>query len=120
MKSKKELKNEYKQMKFRIGVFQIRNTVNNKIYIDSSTDLIAIWNRQRFQLNLGSHKNSYLQKDWLEFGEDKFIYEILEEIEQKDETSIDYSKELKTLEVMYIEELKPFNEKGYNNRSNNN
>lgn len=31
MKSKKEVKDCYKEMKFKIGVFQIRNMVNNKI-----------------------------------------------------------------------------------------
>jgi len=117
MKSKKELKDEYKQMKFRVGVFQIRNTVNDKIFVGSSTDLLAIWNRHRFQLNFGSHKNAELQKEWKEFGEDKFIYEILEEIEQKDESITDYSKDVKALEEMYLEELQPFDEKGYNIRA---
>ena len=42
---KKDLKQDYKQMKFRMGVFQIRNTLNNKIFVDSSMDLVAIWNR---------------------------------------------------------------------------
>lgn len=114
MKTKKELKNEYKQKKFQIGIFQIRNTINNKIFVESSTDLIAIWNRQKFQLNMGSHHNSELQKDWIKFGGDKFNYEILEEIEQKENNSTNYSKEVKELEKMYIEELNPFDEKGYN------
>lgn len=117
MKTKKELKDEYKQKKFRIGVFQIRNTVNNKVFIEGSIDLVAIWNRQKFQLNLGSHHNSDLQKDWTKFGEDKFKYEILKELEQKDGASINYSKEAKKLEKMYIEELNPFDDKGYNKRS---
>lgn len=29
-------------MKFQIGVFQISNTVNSKIYIGGSTDLVVI------------------------------------------------------------------------------
>lgn len=117
MKTKKELKDEYKLKKFRIGVFQIRNKVNNKIFIESSTDLLAIWNRQKFQLNMGSHHNSELQKDWIEFGKDKFKYEILEEIEQKEGASINYRKEVKELEKMYIEDLKPFDDRGYNKKN---
>lgn len=114
MKSKKELKNEYKQKKFKIGVFQIRNTINNKIFIESSTDLIAIWNRQKFQLNMGNHPNSELQKDWIKFGGDKFNYEILEEIKQKEGILKNYDKKVKELEKMYIEELNPFEKRGYN------
>lgn len=104
-------------MKFRMGVCQIRNTVNNKIFIESSTDLISIWNRQRMELNFGSHPNANLQKDWNELGEDKFRYEILSEIKQIETEIIDYKKEVKLLEEIYIEELKPFDNKGYNKRS---
>jgi hypothetical protein len=118
MKSKKELKDSYKQLKFKIGVFQIRNTTNNKIYIDSSTDLIAIWNREKFQLKLGSHPNAELQKEWNEFGEEKFVYEILSEVKQEDGETIDYRKEVKQLAKMFIDELQPFNEKGYNIKDN--
>jgi hypothetical protein len=117
MKSKKELKEEYKQMKFRMGVFQIRNTVNNKIFVESSTDLISIWNRHRFQLNLGSHPNAGLQKDWNALGEGKFTYEIVSEIKQSESENVDYQKEIKLLEEMVLEELQPYNEKGYNRRS---
>jgi hypothetical protein len=117
MKSKKELKDGYKEMKFKIGVFQIRNIVNNKIYIESSTDLVAIWNRNRFQLRNGLHNNVSLQKDWKEFGEENFVYEILSEIKQDDTKATDYRKEAKQLEAMFIEELQPFDEKGYNIKS---
>lgn len=114
MQSKKNIKEAYKQKKFQIGVYQIRNTINNKVLIDSSVDLVAIWNRERFQLNFGNHPNTELQKDWKEYGEHKFSYEILAEINQKEEGAANYKKEAKELEKMYIEELQPFGEKGYN------
>ena len=97
-------------------MFQIRNTVNNKIFVESSIDLVAIWHRQKFQLNLGSHHNEALQKDWNEFGADKFVYEILDEIDQREPATTDYRKELKALEEMYLDELQPFDEKGYNRK----
>ena len=115
MKSKKELKDSYKDKKFKIGVFQIKNTINNKIYIESSTDLVAIWNRSRFQLNNGLHPNLVLQNEWNEFGQESFAYEILSEIKQEDNKTIDYyRKEAKELEKMFIEHLKPFGVNGYN------
>ncbi|MBF0591389.1 MAG: GIY-YIG nuclease family protein [Nitrospirae bacterium] len=118
MKTKKELEEEYKQMNFKMGVFQIRNTINDKIFVEGSTNLNAIWNRHRMQLNFGSHPNSALQSDWKEFGENNFKYEILSELEQNETEIKDYSKEVKVLEEMYLEELKPFDEKGYNRRHN--
>jgi hypothetical protein len=114
MKSQKELKEEYKAKKFRIGVFQIRNTINGKIYIDGSLDLNAIWNRNRVELNFGTHRNNVLQKEWKEFGEENFRYEILSEIDQSDGEQIDYKKEVKLLTEMFVDELKPFMDKGYN------
>ena len=115
MKIKKEIKDSYKEMKFQIGVFQIRNRVNNKIYIESSTDLITIWNRHKFQLNSGHHPNKNLQKEWIEFGQENFTYEILSEIKQEDIKTIDhYRKEAKHFEALFIDELQPFGDKGYN------
>ena len=116
MKTRKELKEEYKQMKFKMGVFQIKNNINGKVFIGSSLDLIAIWHAQKLQLDFGIHPNSDLQKDWKEHGEENFSYEIIEEIKHVDDKPIDYSKEIKVLEGMIIGELQPYENKGYNKR----
>lgn len=113
MKTRKEIINDYKQTKSKIGVFQIRNKTNNKVFVESSLDLIAIWNRLRFQLNMGSHPNVELQRDWNALGEENFAYEILSEIQQDDTVQMDYRKEIKKLEAMFIDELQPFGERGY-------
>jgi hypothetical protein len=113
MKTRKEIIDEYKRTKSQIGVFQIRNKTNNKVFVESSLDLVAIWNRLRFQLNMGSHPNTELQKDWKALGEENFAYEILSEIQQDDTVQMDYRKEAKKLEAMFIEELQPFGERGY-------
>ncbi|MEI6767033.1 MAG: GIY-YIG nuclease family protein [Bacteroidota bacterium] len=117
MKTRKELKEEYKQMKFKMGVFQIKNGANGKVFIGHSTDLTAIWHAQKLQLNNGMHANSELQNDWREFGADNFVYEILEELKQEDDSTLDINKELKALEEIVIEAIQPFDDKGYNRRS---
>lgn len=110
----RQLKEEYKQKKFRIGVFQLRNTVNGKIFVGSSVNLDAIWNRIRVELKFGGHRNVQLQDEWKEYGEENFCFEILSEIVQKDGEKTDYAKEARKLEEMFIEELQPFGDKGYN------
>ncbi len=112
------MKAEYKQMKFKMGVFQIKNKSNGKVFIGSSLDLNASWNAQKFQLNAGLHKNSELQKDWNETGADNFSYEILEELKQKDDQPFNSRKEIKVLEEMVIAEIQPFEDKGYNKKAN--
>jgi len=116
MKSHKELKEEYKHMKFKMGVFQIKNKINGKIFIGSSLDLNAIWHAQKLQLDFGMHAKSVLQSEWKEFGPASFTYEIVEEIKQNDDKPTDYPKEIKALEEMIIENLQPFDERGYNKR----
>ncbi len=116
MKTRKELKEEYKQMTFKMGVFQIKNNINGKIFIGSSIDLKAIWYAEKLQLDMGIHQNSELQNDWNEFGSENFSYEILDQINQTEGKPIDYKKEIKTLEDMIIDDLQPFEKNGYNKR----
>ena len=105
MKTRKEIKEEYKQMKFSMGVFQIKNISNNKIFIDNSVDMTSKWNRHRAELRFGTHRNFELQKDWNEKGEDNFVFEILSELKQDDKRKVNYPKELQLLQQMIIEEM---------------
>lgn len=109
---KKQLKREYKQTARPIGVFQIRNLSNEKIFVGSSMNLDGIFNRHRFQLNAGSHQSKELQKDWNESGAENFSFEILEELTPRE--NLDLAKELEFLEDLWLAQLKPFGEKGYN------
>jgi len=99
-----------------MGVFQIKNTISNKIFVGSSEDLDAIWHAQKLQLDVGIHPNSGLQNDWKEDGPVNFIFEILEEIKQKEDKPLENIKDVKALETMIIEELQPFDDRGYNKR----
>ena len=67
------------------GIYQIRNTINNRVYIGQT--------RQRFEkrflhhcwkLRNGTHDNQWLQKSFNKYGEDKFVFEVLEIIEDSD------------------------------------
>jgi len=105
MKTKKELKAAYKQMKILMGVFQIKNIENNKVLIDHSIDMESKWNRHKIELKFGNHRNRSLQKDWNEYGEESFVFEVLSELKKREEENINYNKELKTLQDIVIEEL---------------
>ncbi len=116
MKTRKELREEFRLIKYRMGVFRITNQVNGKVFIGSSVDLVAIWHAQKFQLNAGIHSNEQLQKDWNLFGQEAFSYDILEELCQKEGETLDIGSELSALEALVTEELQPYDEKGYNRR----
>ena len=105
LKTKKELKDEFKQIKPQMGVFKITNLTNGKVFIDNGLDISAKWNRHKMELKFGSHKNKALQTDWKVLGEEQFQFEIISTLEQKDDEFVDYPKELKLLQNLVIEEL---------------
>lgn len=113
-KDKKQLKQEYKLGPRPMGVYLIRNTTNDKVFLGVAQDLGGIINSQRFQLRLGGHRNKALQADWNELGEQTFAFEILEELEPPADPTFDRKKELALMETMWLEELKPYGERGYN------
>ncbi|HEV8591361.1 MAG TPA: GIY-YIG nuclease family protein [Pyrinomonadaceae bacterium] len=113
---KKAAKLEYKASRRPMGVFQIRNLVNEKIYVGSSLDLTAMFNRIRFQLFAGAHMNKALETDWRNLGSDKFAFEVLEEIFPRKDPNYDYAADLETLEDLWLEKLEPYGDRGYNEK----
>lgn len=97
-----------------MGVFQIRNTASGKIFVGSTLDLTAMFNRIRFQLFAGSHPNKALETDWRQLGSGKFAFEVLEEVAPRDDQSYDYSTDLEALEDLWLAKLAPYGDKGYN------
>ena len=114
MDRKKELKEQYKQMKTEMGVFIVQNKINNKYLLVTTQNLKGMINRVRFQLNNGGHPNSELQQEWKRFGEDKFDIIILETLDyDKDESKTDYSEDLYIMKIMLTEKLSDKNMMSY-------
>ena len=114
--NKKELINQYKQTIQPMGIYQVKNLKNGKIFIGSAHDLRGRINSNRFQLKNGSHFNKDLQNDFNEMGEENFSFEVLDNLKPKEEAGFDYTEELKLLEEMWLEKLQPYGEKGYNTK----
>lgn len=112
--NKKELKQNYLLTPKPMGIFQIRNLTNDKVFIGKSENLEGILNRHEFALKANGHQNKQLQADYNESGADKFVFEILEELEPRE--GLDNKKELEFLEDLWLEKLEPYGEKGYNER----
>jgi group I intron endonuclease len=118
MQSRKELIRNYKERQKPAGVFQIKNNVNGKVLLGSSLNLEGPLNSHRFMLTTGNHRNKALQNDWNAFGENHFVFEILETVKVTDDPYFSLKDELALLEEIWLERLQPFGEKGYNTDSN--
>jgi hypothetical protein len=84
-----------------MGVFCVRNLISRKAFVGSSVDLPAMLNRQRFQLEYGSHPNRALQRDWHELGPEAFSFETLDHLTPSAQPGYDPTEDLKTLEAMW-------------------
>ena len=113
---KRAAKQEYKLSHRPMGVFQIRNSVTDKVFVDSSLNIPGKINRLTFQLNAGSHPSKSLQADWNELGKDGFEFETLEDLPPRPDTNYNYSADLEMLEDLWLEKLEPYGDKGYNER----
>jgi hypothetical protein len=118
MKSKKDMLREYRERRKPAGVYQIKNTVSGRIFLGSSLDLDGVFNSHRFRLEAGLHPNEGLQKDWKEFGPDRFAFEVLETVPVKDDPPTAVEDELALLEEIWLEKLGPTGPGGYNTDSN--
>jgi hypothetical protein len=109
-----DLKRLYKQNAPDMGIYQIKNRVNGRIYIDSSTNLDGTRNSRMFQLKMGKIVFSReLQKDVTEYGADSFEFSVLDVLD-KPEPGDNVERLLAALELHWLEKLQPFGERGYN------
>jgi len=114
VKSRKDIVREYKERQKPAGVFQVKNSVNGKVLLGSSLNLEGPLNLHKFMLSTGRHDNKTLQKEWNEYGADKFVFEILEEVKVTTAANFNLDDELTLLEQIWLEKLQPFGERGYN------
>lgn len=88
------------------GIYKIENTTNGKIYIGQSRDINDRWNYHIRSLKNNTHHNYHLQKAWNKYGEESFLFAVVERCEEFD---------LSNREMHYISKFKTTNRKyGYN------
>lgn len=61
-----------------VGIYRIRNKINNKCYYGSSKDIDKRWKEHIRNLINGKHHSILLQRSWDKYGADVFLFEIVE------------------------------------------
>ena len=80
-----------------IGIYGIKNKINNKIYIGQSTNISMRFVAHRCDLNHNRHFNEHLQRSWNKYGHDAFDFIVIEECD---------TPQLNTLENKHINDNK--------------
>lgn len=60
------------------GIYIIKNLINNKIYVGQSIDIKRRFYTHKYKLNSCKHPNKYLQEEWIKYGKENFVFEIVE------------------------------------------
>lgn len=60
------------------GIYQIRNITDDKVYVGSSVNIQTRFNTHKMRLRKNVHHSKLLQNAWNKYGEDNFIFEIIE------------------------------------------
>ncbi len=88
-------------------VYLIINLINNKKYIGSTCNYARRKREHLWMLRNNKHKNPHLQLAYNKYGEDNFIFSVLEKIED--------NRTIYEVEQLYLDKYKTYNKKiGYN------
>lgn len=82
------------------GIYAIKNTLNGKMYVGSTSQFKKRWRRHRQALRGNYHHSPHLQRSYNKIGENRFVFIVLEACENVRETLI-------FLEQKYMDELHP-------------
>ena len=67
------------------GIYKIINVVNNKFYVGSAVDFKKRKTRHFSELRTGKHNNRHLQSAWGKYGEQSFVFVIVEQLTEQDD-----------------------------------
>lgn len=81
------------------GIYAITCLPTGKQYVGSAVRFASRWSVHRHQLRRGTHHSIILQRAWDKYGESRFVFEVLE--------GVDDVKVLLEREQHYIDRLKP-------------
>lgn len=114
---RKERKFIYKNTPTPMGVYQIRNTANDKVLVGGSLNLDGRRNRFNFELAQGTTSTDReMKRDWERFGASSFVFEVLEQLKPVDDPRHDYKADLADLEKKWLDKLQPYGDRGYNKK----
>ena len=92
------------------AIYKIINTKNGKFYLGSTSTVYKRWFDHKRELKTNSHHSSRLQNAWNKYGEDSFIFTIMEQC--ADDTA---PIQLINREQYLLDTLMPWDDKiGYN------
>ena len=99
---------EKRELRKKSGVYKIVNIVNGKIYVGSAVDIAQRFRNHESDLEKGEHHSKYLQRSYIKYGGNNFVFEIIEFVEKLSQIDIEEFKILLLeREQYYLDTLIP-------------
>ncbi|MEG8222999.1 GIY-YIG nuclease family protein [Sphingomonas sp. HH69] len=95
----------YKERKVEAGIYTVRCTSSDQVWVGIAPDLSTIQNRIWFTLRQGGNSHRSLQEAWAAHGSEAFTFEVIESLTDDDDPSYIRNAALKSLHVKWIEKL---------------
>lgn len=105
LQARRELTRQYKQAFPAMGIYALRCNAAGLLRVGSSRHLDGIFNRLRFELMRGAHRDRALQSAWNTHGAEAFRFEVVDRVKERDDPAFDYDAELATLLALWEAEL---------------
>jgi len=105
LQARRELTRQYKQAFPAMGIYALRCDAAGLLRVGSSRHLDGIFNRLRFELMRGAHRDRVLQSAWNTHGAEAFRFEVVDRVKDRDDPAFDYDAELATLLALWEAEL---------------
>lgn len=110
-RSKKELKDNYKNRTVVGGVYGIKCNGNDRIWIKSTKDMAGQKNRLGFAVAIDSCPEPAMLREWKQYGGKSFSFVVLEEIEKGEtQTEREFSDDVAILFEIWKDKEKLKNE----------
>jgi hypothetical protein len=111
---KRELTRLYKEAPPPMGVYLVRNLVDQRVLVGASANPEGALNRMRFELGQKMFRNARLQADWNRLGAAGFRFEVIDTVKKSDDPAFDAKAELEALLQLWCQEFDCFGQGGYN------
>jgi hypothetical protein len=96
----------YKERKVEAGIYVIRCTASEQVWVGSAPDLSTIQNRIWFTLRQGRNSHRSLQEAWAAHGSEAFAFEVVARLpDNDDDPAYIRSAMLKNLHAAWVEKL---------------
>ena len=73
-----------------VGIYKITNTINSKVYIGQSHNILYRWYSYK---NSSKCHNEHLKRSIIKYGIDNFTFEIIKEFSSYDQKLLDFYEE---------------------------